>query len=336
MANTSAPAHLDKGKSVLMVLSDDEGSDEGQVFKRRRTDRVISSCSASSQHGGAIRDNPPSATSPTPQIGQEEGAESTPQPTQTVPQAPAPEVLTIPPAIMQLMSGFNERSSGSSSGEAKKEGMPYYMGAFLSIALDWRAQAKTKAIEMQTLQALKREVVALKKEKLKLEDAYQASLAETRKVEEAATLRLREADQKHADLLGSMAPLQAEVAELRVVAENSKALRVKLNEVEGELAAKTEALNLLQAEHDKSQAEVKKLQVEKEFLEKQLATVDSKIEEFEKANQDLLDDMAGTFDEGFKEALAQATCENPGINTSNCDPGNHIVDGKVVPLDLGE
>jgi len=46
--------------------------------------------------------------------------------------------------------------------------------------------------------------------------------------------------------------------------------------------------------------------------------------------------MAGTFDEGFKEALAQATWENLGISTSNCDPGNHIVDGKVVPLDLGE
>ena len=154
---------------------------------------------------------------------------------------------------------------------------------------------------------------------------------ETRKVEEVATLRLREADQKHADLLGSMVPLQAEVA-----AENSKALGVKLSEVEGELAAKTKALNLLQDDHDKFQAEVNKLQVEKEFLEKQLATKDSRIEELEKANQDLTDDMAGTFDEGFKEALAQATCENPGINTSNYDPGNHIVDGKVVHLDLGE
>jgi len=202
------------------------------------------------------------------------------------------------------MRGFNERSSGSSSGEAKKEGMPYYMGAFLAIALDWRGQAKTKAIETQTLQTLKREVATLKEEKLKLEDANQASLAETRKVEEAATLRQREADQKHADLLGSMASLQAEVAELREVAETSKALGVKLHEVEGELAAKTEALNLLQAKHDKFQDEVNKLQVEKEFLEKQLATKDSKIEELEKANQDLLDDMADTFDEGFKEALA--------------------------------
>ena len=91
---------------------------------------------------------------------------------------------------MQLMRGFNERSPGSSSSEAKKEGMPYYMGAFLAITLDWRAKAKTKAIEMQTLQALKREVATLKEEKLKLENAYEASLAETRKVEEAATLRL--------------------------------------------------------------------------------------------------------------------------------------------------
>ncbi|XP_068503723.1 uncharacterized protein [Phaseolus vulgaris] len=178
------------------------------------------------------------------------------------------------------------------------------MGAFLAIALDWRAQAKTKAIETQTLQTLKREVATLKEEKLKLEDANQASLAETRKVEEAATLRQCEADQKHADLLGSMAPLQAEVAELREVAETSKALGVKLHEVEGELAVKTEALNLLQAKHEKFQDEVNKLQVEKEFLEKQLATKDSKIEELEKANQDLLDDMADTFDEGFKEALA--------------------------------
>ena len=200
-------APLDKGKGVLVAPSDDEDSGEGQVFKRRRTNRVISSRSPSSQHGESLRDNPPSATSPPPQIGQKEGAESTLPPTQTAAQTPAPKVLTIPPAIMQLMRGFNERSPGSSSGEARKEGMPYYMGAFLAVALDWRAQAKTKAVEMQTLQALKRKVATLKEEKLKLEGAYQASPAETRKVEEATTLRLREADQKHANLLGSLAPL---------------------------------------------------------------------------------------------------------------------------------
>jgi len=81
--------------------------------------------------------------------------------------------------------------------------MPYYMGAFLAIALDWSAQAKSKAIEMQTLQALKGEVASLKEEKLKLEEAYKASLAETQKAEEAANMRWHEAEQKCADLLGS-------------------------------------------------------------------------------------------------------------------------------------
>jgi len=241
------------------------------------------------------------------------------------------------------MKGFTERSSGSSSGEAKKEGMPYYMGAFLAIALEWRTQAKSKTVEMQALQALKREVATLKEEKLKLErlwehkeDAYKTSLMETRKAEEAANLKLHEAGQRYADLLGSMVPLQAEVAELKAAAINSKALEVKLGETEGELAAKIEALNLLQAENGKLQADVNKLQVEKEFLDKQLATKNSKIEELEKSNKELIDDMAGTFEKGFKEALAQAVCENPEINTSNCDPSNQIVDGKVAPLDLVE
>jgi len=138
-------------------------------------------------------------------------------------------------------------------------------------------------------------------------------------------------------------PLQAEVAKLKEAAEDFKALEdrcvsqeVKLVETEGELAAKIAALNLLQAESGTLQADVNKLWVEKEFLDKQLATQNSKIEELEKSNKELLDDMADTFDEGFKEALAQATCENPGIDTSNCDHGNQIVDGKVVLLDLGE
>jgi len=71
-------------------------------------------------------------------MGQEEGAESAPPSIQApTAHATAPETLEIPPPpIMHLMRGFNKRSPGSSSGEGKKEGMPYYMGAFLAIALD--------------------------------------------------------------------------------------------------------------------------------------------------------------------------------------------------------
>ena len=38
----------------------------------------------------------------------------------------------------------------------------------------------------------------------------------------------------------------------------------------------------------------------------------------------------------FQEALTQASCENPGVNLSNCDPTHHVVDGKVVLMDLND
>ena len=96
VAANLTPTPLDKGKGVLVVPSDDEGSGEGQVFKRRRTNRVITSRSASPQREESLRENPPSATSPPPQAGQEEGAESTPLQTQTAAQAP-PRGLDDPP-----------------------------------------------------------------------------------------------------------------------------------------------------------------------------------------------------------------------------------------------
>jgi len=106
--------------------------------------------------------------------------------------------------------------------------------------------------------------------------------------------------------------------------------------MEEEMATKAKALDLLQVDHDKLQTEVNRLRVEKEALEKQVASRDSTIEELEKAKKALIDDMAGTFEEGFKEAFAQAACENPGINVSNCDPTHHVVDGRVVPLELDD
>ncbi|XP_068498230.1 arabinogalactan protein 1-like [Phaseolus vulgaris] len=80
--------------------------------------------------------------------------------------------------------------------------------------------------------------------------------------------------------------------------------------------------------------EVSWLRVEKEALEKQVASGDAAVEELEKDKKALIQEMAGTFEEGFQEALAQAVCTNPGIDISSCDSTHHIVDGKVVPLEL--
>ena len=109
-----------------------------------------------------------------------------------------------------------------------------------------------------------------------------------------------------------------------------------MERMEGEMASQANAMDLLQADHDKLQAEVSRLRVEKEALEKQVASGDAAIEELEKDKKALIQEMAGTFEEGFQEALAQAVCTNPGIDISSCDSTHHVVDGKVVPLEIDD
>jgi len=56
--------------------------------------------------------------------------------------------------------------------------MPYYMGAFLAVALDWRSQAQSAAKGKEILRKLKQEVGVLKQEKQTWglrEEAHQAS-----------------------------------------------------------------------------------------------------------------------------------------------------------------
>jgi len=75
---------------------------------------------------------------------------------------------------MHLMRGF---SGGSMpEGSDRKEGMPFYLGAFLAVALEWRAQARNTVLQTQTLQALETRVAAQEEEKKILgrqNEAYQ-------------------------------------------------------------------------------------------------------------------------------------------------------------------
>jgi len=105
---------------VLTISSEDEDSDVGSAYKRRRTNRIVYSHSLSPPHGGSLMNNPSSATSPSPQTVQEEGVvEFVPLPTPTpAAPTPTPEPLEIPLPIRQLMRGFTDRSSpGSFSGD---------------------------------------------------------------------------------------------------------------------------------------------------------------------------------------------------------------------------
>jgi len=155
VASSPALAPLDKGKRVLEVLSDDEDSDGGVVFKRRKAARVPILPVASPQRGDSFRDNPPSATSPQPTIVQEEkgeGAESAPPPppaeASAIPASVsvAPDLIAIPPPIMHLMRGFN--GGLMPEGSDRREGMPFYLGAFLVVALDWPTPSRRDSMRL--------------------------------------------------------------------------------------------------------------------------------------------------------------------------------------------
>jgi len=98
-----------------------------------------------------------------------EGAESAPlPPLAEVSAAPAsvaaaPDLIAIPPRIMYLMRGLNGGSMPE--GSDRREGMPFYLGAFLAVALDWCAQARNAALHTQALQALETRVATLEEEK---------------------------------------------------------------------------------------------------------------------------------------------------------------------------
>jgi len=101
--------------------------------------------------------------------------------------------------------------------------------------------------------------------------------------------------------------------------------------MEGEMATQAKAMGLLQVDYDKMQVEVSRLRVEKEALEKQVASGDATIEELEKDKKTLIQDMAGTFEEGFQEALAQAVCMNPGSTFPTAIPLTTLLMEKSCP-----
>jgi len=49
--------------------------------------------------------------------------------------------------------------------------------------------------------------------------------------------------------------------------------------------------------------------------------------------EELIQDAAGAFADGFAEALAQKACVYPGIDVSECSSMNEVVEGKIVRLE---
>ena len=98
-------------------------------------------------------------------------------------------------------------------GTDRKEGMPFYLGAFLAVALEWRAQARNAVLQAQTLQALETRVTALEEEKKTLEcqnEAYQSTLKQAQEAKEKAEKQLAEAMGFQADFYTREVALQVQ------------------------------------------------------------------------------------------------------------------------------
>jgi len=134
--------------------------------------------------------------------------------------AAAPDLIAIPPPIMHLMRGF---SGGSMpEGSERKEGMPFYLGAFLAVALEWRAQARNAVLQTQTLQALETRVATLEEEKKILgrrNEAYQTTLKQAQEAKKEAEKQLAEAVELQVDSYTREVTLQVQVTSLQGMVE---------------------------------------------------------------------------------------------------------------------
>jgi len=117
LVEAGAPsAPLDKGKRIVEVVSDDEDSAEGQVFKRRRTQhapQTVTSATSSSHGVESLREDPPSSTSPPQPMNLEGGVET--EPTGVPP--PAPE---LPLPMQDSLRGFLGRASPCDQAEGPR------------------------------------------------------------------------------------------------------------------------------------------------------------------------------------------------------------------------
>jgi len=192
--------------------------------------------------------------------------------------------------------------------------MPFYLGAFLAVALKWRAQARNAALQTHTLQALETRVAALEEEKKILgrqKETYQTTLKRAQDAKAETERQLAEAAEMQVDSYTREVALQIQVTGQQGMVETydevQKVLKSRCSEqadrlarAEGEMADQAKTMGLLQADYNKLQAEVSQLRMEKESLEKQVASGDATIEELEKDKKSLIDDMAGTFEGGSR------------------------------------
>ena len=144
-------------------------------------------------------------------------------------------------------------------GSDRKEGMPFYLGAFLAVALEWRAQARNAVLQTQTLQALETRVAALEEEKKILgrkNETYQTTLKQAQESKAEAEKQLAEAVELQADVYAREVALKVQVTSLQDIVEAYEEVQKDLKDrcceqademerMEGEMATQAKAMGLL-------------------------------------------------------------------------------------------
>ena len=123
--------------------------------------------------------------------------------------------------------------------------MPFYLGAFLAVALDWRAQARNAALHTRALQALETRVATLEEEKKALgcqNETYQASLKLAQEAKEEAEKQLGEAMELQADFYAREVTLQVQITGLQGMVEAFEEVQKDLKDQCCDLAEKLERM----------------------------------------------------------------------------------------------
>ena len=141
-------------------------------------------------------------------------------------------------------------------GSDRKEGMPFYLEAFLAVALEWRAQARNAALQSHTLQALETRVATLEEERKILgrqNETYQTTLKQAQETKAEAEKQLAEAAELQVDSYTREVTLQVQVTGLQGMVEAydevQKVLKSRCSEqadrlarAEGEMATQAKTM----------------------------------------------------------------------------------------------
>jgi len=182
----------------------------------------------------------------------------------------------------------------------------------LALASD---QALTRA---QTSSDLAEELAKVKEDLATMEQVFASretdlylEVANLCQIEKDVKKALREKSMEAVDLEAKILPLRTRNIELGD----------KLAELKGKM---------VDLEDKSTRREVLMGKVEGELVELKIELAE-KSESFERAEEELMNDVAVAYGEGFQDVVAQFTCAYPETDPSLFHESKHVVDGQIVP-----